>query len=57
VDAKGRHRTPYFKVESAAFPAPDSGAIDLVFRTREKGGTSVLIDGVRVERVPAPAVQ
>jgi len=51
VEAKGRHTTPYFRVESAEFPAPPSGEADLVFRTLQPGGTSVLIDAIQIEEV------
>lgn len=51
VDRQRRGKMPYFRVESAPFPAPPSGEADLIFRTHKDGGTSVLLDDIRIEEI------
>ena len=43
------HTVPYFRVESAVFIPKRDGAYELVFRTSQGGGTSLLLDNVRIE--------
>jgi len=52
IEPRGRHDSPYFRVESAPFIPLRSGTYELVFRALSTGPTTVLLDRITVERTP-----